>query len=134
MGIMKRCHQLEQISSKNKAKIDDLVEEATLAYDQRYKKVLKCVLTFYACACSEKLKPTKNHAMTFRLYLLRVFGLPFQWPPSYTDHASPRNIEFQKVLLGSVKEVAISCSLRLIMSACSLPALLELAVSRIEMK
>ncbi|CAL8091162.1 unnamed protein product [Orchesella dallaii] len=41
MGIMKRCQNLEHISAKNQAQIDELVDEATAAYDQREEAVAK---------------------------------------------------------------------------------------------
>ncbi len=33
--VMKRCKEIEEISDKNKGEIDDLVDQATSAYDQR---------------------------------------------------------------------------------------------------
>lgn len=33
--VMKRCKEIEKVSDKNKDEIDDLVDQATNAYDQR---------------------------------------------------------------------------------------------------
>jgi chromosome segregation ATPase len=44
--VMKRCKELEHISNKNKGEIDELVDQATSAYDQREEAVAKSNVLF----------------------------------------------------------------------------------------